>query len=300
MVHKAIFKNFINKNHILIIIFLLLAMFILSTTSIYNKSPAYDERCFAGMGMYILKTGNFKTDGSLYHAPLSFYLNSFFLDFLKIDRHIWAKESCWDRGIDFIFNSGYDPKFIMFIIRLPFILLSLILGIYVYLFAKRLYGKNAGLMAFGLYAFSPNILSISVYALTDFPLICFAFIATYYFHEYINNPSINNFIFVSVSFALAMLSKLTAIYLFLIFLILIAIRFRKKNLVKNMLKLFMIGIVVFLIIFAAFGFQFDTMGNVLPEHYYNAAKKQIDKRFGTGKLGTAIDYIFENVKLPAP
>ena len=300
MINKDKFKNFINKNNTIFVISLLLLIFFLGVTSIYNKSLIYDERCYVGMGKYILETGNLKTDGSIYHASLSFYLNSLFLNFLKIDTLIWEKESCWDRGIDLIFNSGYDSKFITFIIRLSFILLSLLLGIYVYLFAKKLYGKNAGLVALSFYTFSPNILSMSGYAITDFPLICFTFITIYYFHDYINKPSINNFIIVSIMLALALLSKLTAIYLFLIFLILIIIKFRIKNLINNISKIFMISVLAFLIIFAVYGFQFDTISNVLPRHYYDAAKKEINKKFGTSILGNSINYVFDNVKLPAP
>ena len=79
---------------------------------------------------YVLKTGDYSTLPSMGHAVLPFHINSIFLNFLDIDEKVW-KKNCWERGPEVIFNSGYDYKLITFLVRLPFMLLSLILAFYV-------------------------------------------------------------------------------------------------------------------------------------------------------------------------
>ena len=86
-------ENYIFSKYKLIVIFLLLINFFLISFSVYRESVIWDEVCYIGMGKYILETGNFRTDGSIAHATLSYYINSLFLYFIDIPDEIMNKES---------------------------------------------------------------------------------------------------------------------------------------------------------------------------------------------------------------
>ena len=166
-------ENYIFSKYKLIVIFLLLINFFLISFSVYRESVIWDEVCYIGMGKYILETGNFRTDGSIAHATLSYYINSLFLYSIDIPDEIMNKESCWERGLALLFESK-NPIRLLFLIRLPLILLSVLLGFYVFKWAKELYGVKAGLFALLFYSFSPNIIANARFALTDFSFVCFS------------------------------------------------------------------------------------------------------------------------------
>ena len=89
---------------------------------VYKKSVSWDERCYIGAGKYVFKTGDFKYNALLYHPPLSFYINSLFLYFLKFDEDVYKKGDCWEVGNDMVFHSGYNPQTITLLARIPIIL----------------------------------------------------------------------------------------------------------------------------------------------------------------------------------
>ena len=113
-----------------------LLIIILSTNIIIalNNSPFWDERCYIGTGKYVLDTGNMEYDAFAYHPPLSYYLNSIFLIPLDFDA-VYKGDSCWFNGNDMIFNSGYNPLLIIFLSRLPFIIISMVFSMLVLKFA---------------------------------------------------------------------------------------------------------------------------------------------------------------------
>ena len=293
-------KDFlISKRNYIIIGFLLLHLF-LSTTSVYDNSLNWDERCDAGLGKYLLKTGNFQIDGAKYHPVFSYYLNSIFLFFMEFPDYIWSLDSCWDIGNNIVFNSGYDSQQIVFFIRLPFILLSLLLAFYVYKWAKELYGIKAGLFALFIYSLSPSILAISGRALTDFPVACFIFISLYYYWKFTKNKTTKNLVLTGIFTGLALISKITAIYLFPIYLILAFFNTGKEKLARRAMAFFIIFLIAFLVIFTAYGFRVQTIASTLQEHYKERAYQEIDKQFGSNSIiGDTILFVFEKVPLPA-
>ncbi|MBA7678501.1 hypothetical protein ES703_86777 [subsurface metagenome] len=116
------------------------------------------------------------------------------------------------------------------------VLLSVLLGFYVFKWSKELYGQQAGLLALFLYSFSPNILAHSRLITSDLVLACFSFIAVYYFWLFIKEPTRKGLLLSGATLGLALLSKYSAILLFPIyFLIGIAVLFSKMK-IKSSLK----------------------------------------------------------------
>ena len=287
-----------NKNYILIV--LLILNFIITSTSVVNESVTYDEVCYAGTGTYILKTGDYSTLPSIGHAVLPLHINSIFLNFLDIDKKVWKKD-CWDRGPEVIFNSGYDFRLITFLIRLPFMLISLLLAFYVYKWSTELYGLKAGFLSLFLYLFNPVIISTSRLALTDLAAATFFLIATYYFWRFNKKPSLKNLFLTGLFIGLTFLTKEIAVFLIPTYVILIMLNYKKISIKKSMSSLLLIGIITFLLIFLAYGFQIGPIASSVPTHYKDRAIKEINNKFSNNiELRDQILYIFHNVSVPAP
>jgi len=169
------------KNNIYKIITALIVIFIILTiSSAMQKSITLDEPCYINQGYYFIKENEFNIDCSYGSPPVSSYLISIFILGYDFDLSLW-KPSPNNAGADMLFNSGYDADTILFKARLPIILISALFGLFVFIFAKELYGTRAGIFALMLFVFSPNILAHSRLATTDLATAFFIFIAVYAF-----------------------------------------------------------------------------------------------------------------------
>lgn len=296
-----IYRKRIKKYSSVIVALLLVIHFLLSVTSVYEDSLTWDEKCYAGLGKYLIETNNYKIEGATYHAPFSYYFNSIFLFFLDIPENVMQYDSCWLNGEALVFNSGYSPQLVVFLIRLPFILLSVLLGYYVFRWSREMFGDLAGIVALILYSFSPSILSSSRLALTDFPVAAFIFIAVYYFWRYDNSKKRGDLLFCGLFTGLAFASKITGLFLIPIYIIIALVRYKNKNLKQNFYKLLIILGISFLIIFTLYGFNISTISSSFSEHYKTRAIEEVNEKFGSAPLiKDAILIIFDKIPLPAP
>ncbi|QZZ22093.1 glycosyltransferase family 39 protein [Leptothermofonsia sichuanensis E412] len=99
----------------------------------------------------------------------------------------------------------------------PTILVSLVLAVYIFLWARQLYGINAGFLALTLYVFDPNIIAHSRLVTQDIFGACSVFIATYYYWNFLAFGNQKNAILSMVTFGIAQISRFTAVYLIPIF-----------------------------------------------------------------------------------
>lgn len=283
-----------------VIIILLLIMFIISVTSVYNFAITYDEICYIGLGKYFVNSG-FKLDGGVYQGPLSFYLNSLPLYFMDFKDSIWDYHTCWFTGKDIVFNSGYDSRFIVFLSRLPLILTMVLGGIYVYLWSSKLYKTKAAIVALILYSFSISVMGIGRLMFTDTALLVFIFIASYYFWGYLRNRTTFNLIFSGMMLALAILSKASGLYLIPIFIFWYFFHDRiKKPYIKNILPLIYIFIIAYFVIFLSYGFQFGTISSAYPAHYDNRVHEVFQEKIENDNIRNLALFFYEKVPVPAP
>ncbi len=290
---------------ILLLIFLFQSLYELLSNNLVLDEPAY-----IAVGYYFVKY----LDASMIilHPPLTFLISGFPLLFMHINLPYSYKE-CVDIGYYkcsqvMFFQSGNDAEKMALYSRIPFLILSVILGLVVFLFAEEIYGTKAAFISLIFYTFSPTILSYNTIVFTDFLIAFFVFTTIYMFWKLImKGYSRKRLIITGISFGLALASKFTAIFLVPIMIIIyIAKIFEskkdKRKLLKNLFiqSMYILIIGIFVLYFTYF-FSFGTISESIPERYAKSINSAIGKNFANGTSGYKISkYFVENLKIPMP
>jgi len=212
-----------------IIPFLLLAL--LSVTLIYESmadTPTYDEpanmaasyayvyrndyrlypdnpplvKILAGLSLLpIAGKMNFPSQLPIYNDPTQFDLYKF--------------------GTEFLYRSGNPTREIIFLSRLPNIIITVLLGLSLYLIATKLYGPKAGLLALFLFSFDPNIRGHGHILAFDIPLAFLSLLAFYLIYQFIKLPEKRGLfgLLLAFAFAAGYLTKFTFIFVALILIV---------------------------------------------------------------------------------
>ena len=173
------------RNKILVLI-LLTVTFLLPFFSAQNFSAASDEITHLPSGYSYWKTGLIQLNPQ--HPPLVKLLAAFpllFLD-LKFDpqdpKLSGPLKDEWQFGWNLLFANDADQ--LLFWGRLPMMLLSLLLGFYIFKWGKEMFGQRAGLLALFIYAFMPAIIANAQFVTTDLPVTAFSFVTLYYLWKF--------------------------------------------------------------------------------------------------------------------
>ncbi len=205
------------------IVAILLALFGLQVIlTSCEMSTAGDEAAILPVGYVFLKTGQWRLVPE--HPPLIFALSA--LPLLILNPRIdftdpaWSQPgtNIWTAGRNFLFSN--DAERLVFWGRLPTLLLALLLGYFVYRWAKELYGGNAGLMALLLYAFCPLTIANSAYPSYDVGLSCFFTLSLYWFWRFMTEGTWHNLLWTGLLLGCALASKTPAIVLPPVFVVL--------------------------------------------------------------------------------
>ncbi len=260
---------------------LMILLFLQLTYSTTKLSLTNDEIAHIPAGYHYLKNWDFRLNPE--HPPLIKQISAIPLLFMDINSDTkdpyylnasYTTNSQWEYGKRFMFKYNDNADNIIFWSRIPIILLALLLGYYVFLWAKELFGTNAGLFSLFLYVLSPTVLSQSNIVTTDLGIACFMFISFYYFWKLNKEYSTKNLALSGIFFGLAMCSKFTALYMLpmyaLIYILVLlknAIKERKldystiKSSFKNNIALLkhitIIGLIALLVINIDYGFDQD-------------------------------------------
>ena len=260
----------------LIVCFLLVVFFVQAIISMVQKAPTADEAAHhIATGYSFLKTKDFRLNST--GPPLMEELSAIPLLFMKdlrlpLDHPSWANIQRTAFAEQFLYVDNKDShEKIVFWTRIPMVLTGVFLGLLVFLWSNRLYGFKSGVFALFLYAFSPTILAHTRLVTMDIGASCFIFLAVFCFYLYCRKPSFVNLILSGIAFGLAQLSKYTAVYLYLLYLIffLLIWFFSKRDYmmdykVSRNLKKFLFNIVfIFLIgnsiVFCGYFFEFKPL-----------------------------------------
>ena len=208
-------RTFIEKYQYHIVFLLLAIFFISATASMAQKGATFDEGVHLTAGYTYWKTGDFRLNEE--HPPLTKLMAAIPLLFidpeLPPDSPHWEEDSQWEFAKEFLYSGKNNPDQLLFWGRFPFVLLGLLLGFYVFKWAKELYGTKAGLFALLLYTFSPNILAHTRLIHTDVGISAGLFITTYYFWKYLQKKTWNTLIIVGICLGVTNAIKFTGIYL---------------------------------------------------------------------------------------
>jgi len=260
---KSRLNTFLKKYEKLLVILFLSIFLILNLYLAAEDSQTIDEGPHISGGLSYLKTGDFRINPE--HPPLVKELSALPLLFLDIpiptNHESWHNYNQWDFGRQLIYHSPVSPETIIFLSRLFPIILALILGIYIYKWAKEIFGFKSGLLALFLYCLSPNFIAHTHLVTTDTALALFFVLIIYYFGKYLKNPKTKNLILAALVFALGFNAKYSAV---LFIPILIFIYFWhwliKKEKIKLGLKKFLVVFLVFfgltaVVTFSLYGFE---------------------------------------------
>jgi len=205
----------VTSHHKLIVGLLLLAILLQCVLSMRVKTVTFDEPRHVLAGYSYLKKGDFSLNWE--NPPLINVIAAAPLLFLqpKIPAHFQEKYAFMH---EFLYGSNDNADQIIFWARIPIVLLSLLLGFFVFKWTSELYGTKAGLFSLLIYAFSPNILAHSRLATTDLGLSCFMFLACYRLWKFGSHPSARNLLLAGLTLGLTLTSKFTAVFLLPVYL----------------------------------------------------------------------------------
>ena len=224
---------------------LLAQMFMMAVLSAKNDSAIRDELPHIVAGYSYLIKQDYRLNPE--HPPLLKELAALPLLFIKPnfpDQHpCWISEvnGQWCLGDVFLYQIGNDADKIIFWSRLPIILLMLLLGFYLFKWAKELFGQRAGLFALAIYSFSPNIIAHGRFVTTDLGVTALIFIAFYYFWRLLEKPSKLNFALATFVFSLALLAKFSAVLLIPIYILIACL---KRQYFKYLISLFVLSFIL--------------------------------------------------------
>lgn len=197
---------------ILLIFFLLSGLYYARTNSITSDEPTHITA-----GYLNLRFNDYRFN--IEHPPFVKQLAALPLLFLKLNfpfaiYHNSSKNEDIVKMQDaFLFNSGNNLDIILFLSRLPDILIALLLGFFIYLCSKKLNGAWAGIVSLSLFILSPSFLGHSPLVTMDTTIACFYFITIYFLMKFFETKSNLYLSLTGVFLGVALIAKFSALVL---------------------------------------------------------------------------------------
>jgi len=260
-----------SKKHRLYLGIILVIFMVLSVTSLFFPLPEslnYDEGYHYESGVKILRgRAAQRGDEDIYHRnimPAS------------------ALPPLVDQTIQNLFPiSKYLNLENKFFGRFATIIISVILAIYVFIWSKQLYGLLAGFLALILYILDPNIIGNSRIITQDLFGAASIFIAIYYFWSFLRFGGRKNLVLSILTFGVAQICRLTAVYLVPIYVIL-SVGFYHREIIqsiqqKNILFIqqgikrsifYILALILSTMLIINIGYSFERSGRQLGDYQF--------------------------------
>jgi hypothetical protein len=191
---------------------LLLAMAANLLISISRKSITNDEIVHIPAGYYHLVAGEFQLNNE--HPPLVKMWAALSLLFLQPDEPpapINEAENFMERtwGFHERFWQANQPRFdtVTFWPRAMMVPITLALGVLIFVFARRLFGDAAALIAVGMYVLEPTVLAHGRIVHTDVPSAFTYLLFFFALYRYSETPTLKRAITLGIVCAIALLTK---------------------------------------------------------------------------------------------
>ncbi|MET8027274.1 phospholipid carrier-dependent glycosyltransferase [Streptomyces avermitilis] len=156
---------------------LLAQMAVAMITTAVEQTPTIDEPVYAGTAVVYVQQHSLRYNPE--HPPLGKLIIA---TGMAIARPHLAPGFVGDQGElgrHLLYESGNDPWRVMFWARLPVIVVTLLLGLVVFAFARDLVGSVGGAAALALYTFSPDVVAHGSLATLDVPAAGFVLTAAW-------------------------------------------------------------------------------------------------------------------------
>lgn len=230
--------NFSERQRSAISLLVFAAVFIALTVSSYTRESAtWDEPQHVVTGYCALRFHDYRTDPE--HPPflrLWAALPRLAMDDVKVDLRMIDQTDpmTWTAGGQFFFCHDVlyvanDADRLLYPARFMIVLLGVLLGVLLFCWARELLGFWPAVMVLGLYTIEPNLLAHARLVTTDFGVTCFTFGTIYFLWRTTRLLSLGNLCGLLGFFALAQISKFSALLLGPIVLALLIVRVCQKE-----------------------------------------------------------------------
>jgi hypothetical protein len=215
MAKRSGIDGFAARGFWLLTIALLLAMGVAMVLSVRDDSQTYDEGFHITAGYSYWKTGDYRLN--VEHPPLAKMLAA--LPLLFTAAEFPQREEAW-RNADqveyfgyFVYRNRIDADRLLFLGRLPIILLTLMFGLGVTLFVCRRYSAVAAVATLFWFATDANVLAHGRYITTDVAAACFIFAAAMTWMKALDTGRWRDYGWATVALGLALGAKFSALFL---------------------------------------------------------------------------------------
>jgi 4-amino-4-deoxy-L-arabinose transferase-like glycosyltransferase len=253
-------------------VLLLAAFAALCAHGLRVDSPTVDEFAHLPAGYWTLETGRFELFPL--NPPLIKLLSA--LPLLALNPEIDTASPVqntgwfpWELGTGFMERNRpiYDRIFLAG--RLPVVALGVFLCLLAFLWARELYGDEAGLVALFFLAFCPSLIAHAHLATTDVGFAAFTVLALWTFYRYVKVPTPARLVICGVALGLAQLSKMSALLLYPMFVLLAVIAFaRGEHRVRRLGSVAIIFLISLLVLDA--GYLFQGVGSALGDYHFES------------------------------
>lgn len=154
------------KTHWVAVVLLAQMAFALVTAAV-QQTPTIDEPVYVGAAVVQAEQHSLRYNPE--HPPLGKLIMATGLAFADVHLDPSFAGDQTELGRHVLYESGNDPARLLLLARLPMIVLTLLFGLVVFLFARDLAGPVGGLIALALYALSPDVIAHGSLATLDVP-----------------------------------------------------------------------------------------------------------------------------------
>jgi len=205
---------------------LLAALLLQGLIFIGESAQTSDEAAHIAAGYSYLTTADFRLNPE--HPPLikewaALPLLLFDLQFPR--GTLWDQAEEWNIGRIFVHENRVSNDTILLLGRVQVLLLSLVLGWFLFRWGRRLFGARGALLALALYVLDPNVVAHSSLITTDLGITLFMFLAVYALWAWSERSSPGSFLACGLTVGGAFASKYTSFWLLPILLALFAALF---------------------------------------------------------------------------
>ncbi len=191
---------------------IIVSALILAITSVWDDSPIVDEIPHIGAGYSYIQRADMRLNPE--HPPLAKDLAGITLSFLNLretafQTPYWQTDinGQWNFGRNLIFGSGNDAILIAHVAKMPELLFFILSGVIIFVWTKKMYNREAALIALFLFSFSPTILAHSRFVTTDVPALFGVLLASFFFIRYFEKPTGKNLVIAGLALGVAELTK---------------------------------------------------------------------------------------------
>lgn len=252
----------------------------LAVRSLVQENPTIDEVIHLPAGLSYWQTGRF----AMYHhnPPLVKLIAALPLlgSDVKVDyrSEYWLQDPPNKSGFahEFMERNAANYFELFTRARLLMPLFSVIGGLTVFAWSRRLYGPGGGLLSLALWTFCPNILAHCRLVTTDLGATALGTLATFLFWRYLKAPSWRKASLAGLLLGLAELTKFSMLLLYAFWPILLAAQLVSEPLMRTQLRRLVlqgISIVVLSVLVIDLGYGFEGVG--IPLGRYEFASRTL-------------------------